>query len=574
MAQECRSPGCFKCGKKHHPSICESPQSSYQDTRIRESGTQKRQAEDTAPNKKPRDAQEAHKGKRQVEGSRQYPYQKRGAKVNEITNETSSEPDTEEYVGHIASKEKTKTVLLTGVAKIQGKKGSKNVRILFDTRSELSFIGSKLTQELQLPQIGEERLRINTFGSKKAEIETYPIVEADLFDGDERKYQVTLYASPKVTSRITRPRLEREDLRFIKEKGIRIAETGGLEAETPSILLGCDQLWSLVEGSKYILPSGMHLISTKFGFMLSGKIKRPQTNGPPNVMFTSEQELEQWDNYWKMDSSGIEEFHGPEREEKEQVNERVLRRFNDTIRKKKDGYYVRLPWKEQHEPLPDNKSIALARLHGIYNRYKDNPKVLDDYDKVFKDQLQKGILEEVSDQEDTDTIKHYLPHKPVFTPSKATTKMRIVFDASAHLAGKPSLNDVLYKGPLILPKLQGMMLRFRTGKIAIVSDVEKAFLQVRLHKADRDATRCIWLRDVNKPPEVNNLVTYRFTRVTFGLNASPFLLSATIRFHLESEQDTRLAKEIDTNLYVDNLFMSAETAEEGIQKYRNTKDKK
>ncbi|KIH46662.1 zinc knuckle [Ancylostoma duodenale] len=192
MAQECRSPGCFKCGKKHHPSICDPSQSSFEDPRTREFGTQKRQAGETGPTKKPREAQEAHKGKRQVEGPRQYSYQNRGAKVNEITNETSSEPDTEEYVGHIASKEKAKTVLLTGVAKIQGKKGSRNVRILFDTGSELSFIDSELTQELQLPQIGEERLRINTFGSKKAEIGTYPIVEADLFDGDEGKYQVTL----------------------------------------------------------------------------------------------------------------------------------------------------------------------------------------------------------------------------------------------------------------------------------------------------------------------------------------------------------------------------------------------
>ncbi|EYB83649.1 hypothetical protein Y032_0332g2786 [Ancylostoma ceylanicum] len=414
MAQECRSLGCFKCGKKYHPSICESPQSPYQDTRIRETGTQKRQADDTGPNKKPREAQETHKKKRQMEGSRQYPYQNKGAKVNEIANEANSEPDTEEYIGHVANKSKTKAVLLTGVAKIQGKVGSRNVRILFDTGSELSFIDSKLTQELQLPQIGEEQLRINTFGSEKAEIGTYPIVAADLYDGDERKYQVTLYASPKVTTRIARPRLEKEDVSFIEKR--RVAENEGLETEKPGIILGCDQLWSLMEGSKYVLPSGMHLISTKFGFMLSGKKRGSQTDNNPKVMFTSEQELEQWDNYWKMDSIGIEEFHEPEQKEKQQVNERVLRRFNDTIREKKDGYYVRLPWKEQHEPLPDNKSIALADLHGICNRYRGNSKVLEDYDKVFKDQPQKGILEEVSDQEST--IKRYLPHKPVFTPSR------------------------------------------------------------------------------------------------------------------------------------------------------------
>ena len=41
-----------------------------------------------------------------------------------------------------------------------------------------------------------------------------------------------------------------------------------------------------------------------------------------------------------------------------------------------------------------------------------------------------------------------------------------------------SLNDALYRGPVILTSLVGMLLRFRTYPIALVSNIEKAFLQV------------------------------------------------------------------------------------------------
>ena len=47
----------------------------------------------------------------------------------------------------------------------------------------------------------------------------------------------------------------------------------------------------------------------------------------------------------------------------------------------------------------------------------------------------------------------YLPHKEVVKDQSATTKVRIIFDASARLKGQPCLNDILYKGPCLNPEL-------------------------------------------------------------------------------------------------------------------------
>ena len=91
---------------------------------------------------------------------------------------------------------------------------------------------------------------------------------------------------------------------------------------------------------------------------------------------------------------------------------------------------------------------------------------------------------------------HYLPHQPVITPNKATTKLRVVYDASSKTQKTAkSLNDCLHRGPLLLPDLCGLLLRCRRSPVVLLADIEKAFLQVGLHPADRDATRFLWYKD-------------------------------------------------------------------------------
>ncbi|KIH65590.1 integrase core domain protein [Ancylostoma duodenale] len=199
-----------------------------------------------------------------------------------------------------------------------------------------------------------------------------------------------------------------------------------------------------------------------------------------------------------------QEYTGTLKDEKELTDKAVLKKFNETVVKQRDGYYVRLPWKGDHVKLPDNWSIALRRLKATSQVYKSNQTFLQQYDEIFQEQIKKGVLEEVSQPQKSSNVTHYLPHHAVLTPKKTTPKMRVVLDASAHYRDKPSLNDVLHQGSLILLKIVGMIMRFHMGKIALTS--------VRLHEKDRDATRCLWVRDIKRPPEENNIVVYRFTR--------------------------------------------------------------
>lgn len=65
----------------------------------------------------------------------------------------------------------------------------------------------------------------------------------------------------------------------------------------------------------------------------------------------------------------------------------------------------------------------------------------------MEDYLQQGICEDVPENDSaaksTETVKYYLPHQTVLREEKGTTKLRVVFDASSHEAGSPSLNDLI-----------------------------------------------------------------------------------------------------------------------------------
>ena len=86
----------------------------------------------------------------------------------------------------------------------------------------------------------------------------------------------------------------------------------------------------------------------------------------------------------------------------------------------------------------------------------------------------------------------------------------------------------------LIKNLTGILFWFRLNKIAMVADIEKAFLQIGLQDCARDVTRFFWLKDKNKLEVENNVQVFRFCFLPFGIISSPFLLAATIDYHLKT----------------------------------------
>jgi len=105
------------------------------------------------------------------------------------------------------------------------------------------------------------------------------------------------------------------------------------------------------------------------------------------------------------------------------------------------------------------------------------------YDNQLRILLQEGHIEQLP----RNCIpESYLPHRGVVKLNRKTTKLRIVHDASAKSEGGLSLIDVLEKEPNLLPLLWGILLRFRIGKVGVLGNLEKAFLQLTLEEKDQN----------------------------------------------------------------------------------------
>ena len=187
--------------------------------------------------------------------------------------------------------------------------------------------------------------------------------------------------------------------------------------------------------------------------------------------------------------------------------------------------------------------------------------IIERYDQVIQDQIKAGIVERVTGSA-TGQRHFYIPHKGVVRDSAETTKLRVVYDASARAySGAPSLNECLNPGPPLLNKLWSVLVRARFQLIAVTGDIEQAFLQVRIREQDRNALRFHWLKDLNS----KEVGTLRFTRALFGLTSSPFLLGGVIQDLVDScrERYPEIVREIEKSLYVDDLISGAPTSKKG-----------
>ena len=110
--------------------------------------------------------------------------------------------------------------------------------------------------------------------------------------------------------------------------------------------------------------------------------------------------------------------------------------------------------------------------------------------------MKDGIIEKVDDDDYGVVEKaHYLPLRVVVQCDKETTKLRVVFDASAKNENELSLNDCLYARPCLLRQSYDILVRFRLHNILLISDINQAFLNVVIRSEDRYYLCFLWYDD-------------------------------------------------------------------------------
>ena len=345
-------------------------------------------------------------------------------------------------------------------------------------------------------------------------------------------------------------------------------ELDDVSNEDITLYLGLDMehLTLPIYGAKdRIASQGFIAFETELGWTIQGPI-----NTAPIVTNTGMQEvvkeenleaqlLKAFNDFNRLESIGIlqrnEKFSAAERRE--------YTRLEKLTRKLPDGRWEVPMLTLEVRQLPESEAQARNRLRTLHSRLNCDERLRKLYHEGVKVDEGLGYVRKLTAVE-AQVLRQgrhwFLPHFPVFHPDKPD-KCRRVLDAAAKNCGV-SLNSILHPGPNILNSLLGVLLRFRSGEVAINGDVNAMFSQVSVPESQQPLLAFLWHPDPAQEPDV-----YVNPRHIFGATCSP---AAAIFALFQSAKDDPVIHDIvKASFYMDDFYFSGVSEEEVIRVARS-----
>lgn len=355
-----------------------------------------------------------------------------------------------------------------------------------------------------------------------------------------------------ITEPLPQMRIDADKLYIPKD--IPLADSDFSEPGNIDLLIVAGLYWQILQGKpKNSTREQPALQNTKLSWIIGGEVH--DNLGETCTMITNDVLSRQIEKFWIQEEVTERPYYT--------TQERACEKyFIDTVTRDATGrFIVRLLIKSE-VTLGHSKQFALKRLLSMERRFIRDPALKVEYIKFMGDYLDQGHMSLLTESDDLkDSEGYILPHQAVLRPESETTKLRIVFDASARTTLGISLNDKLMAGPNLQRELVDIILRFRTHEYVITADVAMMFRQILVDKKDRVYQRILWRRN---PDE--SIQTFELNTVTYGTTCAPYLAMKCLRqlAEDEGEQLPQAAKVIGEDCYMDDVLTGCDTVEETI----------
>ncbi|XP_055622063.1 uncharacterized protein LOC129765677 [Toxorhynchites rutilus septentrionalis] len=339
------------------------------------------------------------------------------------------------------------TFMLTALLIVVDCYGNEHLaRALLDCGSQPNIISERMAQLLRLRR---KRVNVSIHGvGNKPQYAT----ESVFTESRSRKENFALNVDFLVLNNIM-PQLPTQDIpieHWKLPKNLFLADPNFNKSSGIDMIIGNAHFFSCLKTSANIqLPKPLPLlVDSVFGWLVSGTadITRPD-NGTSSCTVTTvslvalEDSLER---FWKIEDLPDQPNYSMEEKQCEELYSATVMR-NETGR-----YVVRLPRRPNFEKIVgESKNCAFRRYLLLEKRLERDPALKDEYRKLIEEYIELGQMKAVLPTEPQHYKGCFLPHHPVMKESSATTKVRVVFDASARTSTGHSLNDGLLVGPVI-----------------------------------------------------------------------------------------------------------------------------
>ena len=184
------------------------------------------------------------------------------------------------------------------------------------------------------------------------------------------------------------------------------------------------------------------LLAPRLATIFQDRLLSHSLNVVTNILHISTQHNEDNDlqRFWDLEMTGTAAENNSDKQFLLGYSKTCITRLPD------GSYCTRFPWKENHPPLPTNSNICRKRIRSLANWLSQTPGLLQTYNSIICDQLNRDFIERVYTPEKPG-LTHFIPHYCV-KKNLITTSIRIMYDCSCHQSKDyPSLNDCLLIGP-------------------------------------------------------------------------------------------------------------------------------
>ncbi|GBM75309.1 hypothetical protein AVEN_126684-1 [Araneus ventricosus] len=218
-------------------------------------------------------------------------------------------------------------------------------------------------------------------------------------------------------------------------------------------------------------------------------------------------------------------------------------------------YVVQMPFKPEIEKisLGDSYQMASKRLANSWKRLNRDPTMKFLYSEFLRKYKNLNHMEEITNCNHSND-GYFLPHQGVLRPSSITTKLRVVFDASAKTTTGYSLNDLLCAGGVLQDDLFSILTRFRKHQYAFTADISKMFRQIEINPSQRKYLKILWKEGLEE-----NVKVFALKTVTYRTTSAPFLATRTLQKLAKDERENFpiASKVLLEDFYIDDCLSGA-----------------
>lgn len=443
-------------------------------------------------------------------------------------------------------------ILATARVHVKSRDGNTHtLRALIDQGSEASFVSERVVQLLGLPRSNIKGV-VSGVG-EGTQISIKHLVDLKITSRFKtNEIRVNAYVLKHISSQIPSKHIV---INCPKLHTIPLADPAYFTPGKIDILLGADVFCKIIEDGLCKMTDGLVAQKTTLGWILSGQREQQNNHKQHNVIALHITNIVAEDNdmlrkFWEIETDVYKKKIQLTKEEAkcEEI-------YNHTTKRDGKGrYVVHLPLKQNiKETLRlcgETKQQAVTRFQQLERRFNKSEYLKTEYSKVINEYKEMGHLKRSDVQDSQEAI--YLPHLAVIREDKDTSKVRVVFDASAKGSHGYSLNDTMMIGPVLQPDLRSIITAWRRHKICVVGDIVKMYRMINMTDEHVDLQRIVW-RDT---PD-DELESYNLTTVTFGTAAAPYLAVRTLNRLADDEANEYpdAAAVIKNSFYMDDLMV-------------------